>query len=485
MPLTWKTRHNVVKRVYNKMNEDKPKKELVEIRPSIVSLVGMGANAEILFVAKSIGQGQTVKAEAIEFFESLKGRISLVTETIKGAEVDDEVDENPDFDITINRIRESLVDLRTIATTEKSIKVTSIFKDKTLTLIESFEQAVAEVCKAFDEADDETASSLFVEKLDSLIESLDLVIAGIVESKAVWTTAYINKLPDSAFLYIKPGGEKDEEGKTVPRTNRMFPYKNAEGSVDLPHLRNAIARIPQSSLSQDLKDQLQAKARKILAQETTEEKQEETSAKASKEEKMSKYMELAKSAPEDEAPEINFEEVKKAATTANAKLMEIMSSLGVSVDDAKGKDRWEVRWQIGDVVDILIDAAKLEDLLGGTAAKSEDDAPAEGDDTTAAKSTDVPTPPVPPATELVTGVSIEKALSDAMTKALAPLTEKIETVTKKLDEHEEVVAKMRTAREASQGGDADGTTQVTQKSSGGKFDNLMPSPLRAKKVASS
>jgi len=78
-----------------------------------------------------------------------------------------------------------------------------------------------------------------------------------------WTRKYINDLPDSAFLYIEPGGEKDEEGKTKPRSLRHFPYKNAEGKVDLPHLRNALARIPQSKLSEEVKERVIAKARRI------------------------------------------------------------------------------------------------------------------------------------------------------------------------------------------------------------------------------
>jgi len=89
----------------------------------------------------------------------------------------------------------------------------------------------------------------------------------MTEQKAKWTTAYINDLPDSAFLYIEPGHEKDDEGRTVPRSARHFPYKDASGKVDLPHLRNAIARIPQSNapgLTAEKKRQLQEKARRIL-----------------------------------------------------------------------------------------------------------------------------------------------------------------------------------------------------------------------------
>jgi hypothetical protein len=60
---------------------------------------------------------------------------------------------------------------------------------------------------------------------------------------AKWTTRYINDLPDSAFALIEPGGEKDEEGKTVPRTLRHLPHHKPDGSIDLPHLRNAMARV--------------------------------------------------------------------------------------------------------------------------------------------------------------------------------------------------------------------------------------------------
>jgi hypothetical protein len=66
-----------------------------------------------------------------------------------------------------------------------------------------------------------------------------------------WTVAYINDLPDDAFAYIRPGGEKDEQGKTTPRSLRYLPYKNAQGEIDLPHLRNALARLDQTDLSED------------------------------------------------------------------------------------------------------------------------------------------------------------------------------------------------------------------------------------------
>jgi hypothetical protein len=87
--------------------------------------------------------------------------------------------------------------------------------------------------------------------------------AASVEAEfAQWDTAYINDLPDNSFLYIEDGGKKDEEGKTTPRSLRHFPYKDADGKIDLPHLRNAIARIPQSNVPN--KDALQRKAQGML-----------------------------------------------------------------------------------------------------------------------------------------------------------------------------------------------------------------------------
>src|SRR5215469_11205583 len=82
---------------------------------------------------------------------------------------------------------------------------------------------------------------------------------------AVWSTAFVNNLPDSAFLYVESGGKKDGDGKTVPRGLRHLPYKGSDGKIDLPHLRNAIARIPQmKGISDSLKASLQARARKLL-----------------------------------------------------------------------------------------------------------------------------------------------------------------------------------------------------------------------------
>lgn len=84
------------------------------------------------------------------------------------------------------------------------------------------------------------------------------------DTKAEWSTATVNDLPDANFLFIEDGGQKDDEGKTVPRSKRHFPYKDKDGSVDAAHLRDAIGRIPQSNAPGLDKARLQARARVLL-----------------------------------------------------------------------------------------------------------------------------------------------------------------------------------------------------------------------------
>jgi hypothetical protein len=50
-------------------------------------------------------------------------------------------------------------------------------------------------------------------------------------------------------------GEKDSEGKTVPRTNRYLPHHKPNGDVDLPHLKNAMARVTHTNLTKEQQKQ--------------------------------------------------------------------------------------------------------------------------------------------------------------------------------------------------------------------------------------
>jgi HK97 family phage prohead protease len=56
------------------------------------------------------------------------------------------------------------------------------------------------------------------------------------EQRVLLSTKAINDLPDSAFAYIEPGGEKDAGGKTTPRSLRHYPVH------DKAHATNALSR---------------------------------------------------------------------------------------------------------------------------------------------------------------------------------------------------------------------------------------------------
>jgi HK97 family phage prohead protease len=72
-------------------------------------------------------------------------------------------------------------------------------------------------------------------------------------------------LPDSAYLWIEPGGARDEEGKTVPRSYRHFSIRDAEGKLDAPGLRFALAAIPQvEGLDAESKTLLSAQVHRAL-----------------------------------------------------------------------------------------------------------------------------------------------------------------------------------------------------------------------------
>jgi len=66
---------------------------------------------------------------------------------------------------------------------------------------------------------------------------------------AVWTTAYVDSLPTSSFAWVDSKGQ------------RHLPYKDKDGKVDLPHTRNALARLNQV---QGMSDEERAKVRTKL-----------------------------------------------------------------------------------------------------------------------------------------------------------------------------------------------------------------------------
>lgn len=72
-------------------------------------------------------------------------------------------------------------------------------------------------------------------------------------------------LPDTSFAYIAPGGEKDEDGRTEPRSLRHLPYRDNDGKIDLLRLHDALVEVDQTNLSS--KARTQAKQVLIKANE--------------------------------------------------------------------------------------------------------------------------------------------------------------------------------------------------------------------------
>jgi len=74
------------------------------------------------------------------------------------------------------------------------------------------------------------------------------------------SSAELNNLPDSAFAYIEPGGTKDGEGKTAPRSLRHFAIH------DEAHVRNALSRAPQSPFGKKAMPKILAAAKRFKIQ---------------------------------------------------------------------------------------------------------------------------------------------------------------------------------------------------------------------------
>lgn len=113
-------------------------------------------------------------------------------------------------------------------------------------------------------------------------------IVATEEEAAKWTTAYINTLPDSSFAVIEPAYKK---GETKDKNARHLPFKDADGKIDLPHYRNALARVNQikpvtdSITTEELRRQASAeleKHRSVLKTEKAEDMEQEIKTEESK-----------------------------------------------------------------------------------------------------------------------------------------------------------------------------------------------------------
>ena len=99
-------------------------------------------------------------------------------------------------------------------------------------------------------------------------EGRTLPEAGLTEN-ARWTRAYVNSLPDSAFLYVEPGGRRDRVGRSHPLSLRHLPYRSRTGKIDEAHLRAALSRSHQerTDLPEHVKAETYRHAQEIYGRE--------------------------------------------------------------------------------------------------------------------------------------------------------------------------------------------------------------------------
>ena len=75
---------------------------------------------------------------------------------------------------------------------------------------------------------------------DGVITQITEIHASIAEK---WDTKYVNSLPDAAFAIVYTKGKT--KIRKLPHHNKNVKSPTENSSVDIPHLRNALARVNQ------------------------------------------------------------------------------------------------------------------------------------------------------------------------------------------------------------------------------------------------
>lgn len=185
---------------------------------------------------------------------------------------------------------------------------------------------------------------------------------GISFAETKDSAAEINDLPDDAFAYIEPGGEKDSEGKTTPRDKRHFPIHDAS------HVRNALARLSgsQSPFADKARPKVMAAAKKfgVDVSDKSENSPQEAKVIMTETTKSADGMVTIKQADLDALMTLKDKlesDAKAAALEAEAekRAREMMAAEEKSAKEAEAKAAEEAK-RLSDLVD-----AKLASLRSG------------------------------------------------------------------------------------------------------------------------
>jgi HK97 family phage prohead protease len=107
------------------------------------------------------------------------------------------------------------------------------------------------------------AAEAQVAALREQVETLQGFVLAQHDVTEIWTKAYVDALPDSAFLLVQEG-DKDDQGRTTPRSKRHGPFKDADGNVNVPHLKDSLRRARHSNLPEADRGAIADKGKRVL-----------------------------------------------------------------------------------------------------------------------------------------------------------------------------------------------------------------------------
>lgn len=165
-----------------------------------------------------------------------------------------------------------------------------------------------------------------------------------------WTRKSINDLPNGAFAVIEPDYSS---GKTDNKNARHLPYKGSDGKIDLPHLRNALARMNQidpitdSISAEELRAKAKTKLTRLAKQYLPNSKwAKEGGVKGMDGEKIYSQVELDK-ALEDQKGKLENGQLlagkEDEITTLNAKVKELDEKIVADAKAAKEKEETDTK----------------------------------------------------------------------------------------------------------------------------------------------
>ena len=134
--------------------------------------------------------------------------------------------------------------------------------------------------------------------VDYCLTEFDIDLTKMDAVKREWTVAFINSLPDAAFAVIEPaykrGETEDKRARHLPHHNENVKDPDEKSSLDMPHFRNALARMNQIKPVTDSisTDELRSKAEAHLNKHKKQVEEEQKTAELM--EKLDKFIEMVR-----------------------------------------------------------------------------------------------------------------------------------------------------------------------------------------------